>query len=140
MKRLAFWTLVVVIVLLAFMTTTSDGLDVEITAFIGAIMLLGSLVMLAFTRVWTERGIGLLYVLLGGAILELGSVILLKRPALIVDWAEPTRDSVRALWLVGGPLMLYGFIRYGWDMWKTRHGQRPDWTGTTERRGEPDNE
>jgi len=52
-KRLAFWTLVVVIVLLAFMTTTSDGLDVEITAFIGAIMLLGSLVMLAFTRVWT---------------------------------------------------------------------------------------
>ena len=95
--------------------------DKWILLCIGSAYALSVLVMLIGTRYWTIRGLGLFGTLLGDAMFYLS----LAFPRW--GWAEPPSNDylnvVRALFIVGGTLLLIGLSMW---IWRTRFGLREE--------------
>lgn len=116
MKRLLLLASAVALVwvALAFHPTAGrDPLDTAILLGIGVTFLIAGVVMLLYTRDWSLRGLGLLAVVFGDAVLYATSGVLrlLTIPA---GPREGLVDVSRALFIVGAPLLLFGLIRWVW--------------------------
>lgn len=81
--------------------------DRWILLYISAVYLLAVLVMLLGTRIWSARGLGLLGTALGDAGLYLGVARARFGGPPLARWEL---DLVRALFLVGGTLLLAGLV------------------------------
>jgi hypothetical protein len=88
---------------------------------IGSVYALSVLVMLIGTRYWTIRGLGLLGTLMGDTLFYMAFAF----PRW--GWAEPPGNDylniVRALFIVGGTLLLIGLCAW---LWRTRFGTRDE--------------
>jgi hypothetical protein len=95
--------------------------DKWITLGIGSIFALCSFVMILGTRQWTIRGLGLWGAVTGEAMFYLSIAF----PQW--GWAEPPSNDyfnvVRALFIVGGTLLLCGLLMW---LWRTRFGTRDE--------------
>lgn len=121
MKRVLIPSAVAVVGVYGWLSTREsnpDPLDPYIVGFIGATTMLCVISMAALTRTWSVRAAGLLYLLLGLAIYALGSLALYQG---WVDDAEVIRDSLRALWIVSTPMLLFGLLKMLHAEWRSRH-------------------
>lgn len=95
--------------------------DKWILLMIGTVYALAALVMLIGTRYWTIRGLGLLGTLTGDCLFYMAFAF----PRW--GWAEPPGNDylniVRALFIVGGLLLLSGLCAW---LWRTRFGTRDE--------------
>ncbi len=83
---------------------------------------LAALVMLLPSIPWTWRGVGLFLTSLGAAALY-GGVLWTRRDDPSGDLPETWADLIRALYVVGGLLLLYGLLDWLGVWWRDR--QRP---------------
>lgn len=118
-----------------YTSTESDRIDNLIVTAIAAIFALASLVMIAGTFRWSIRAFGLLCTSLATAIIygtESYTRNVSHRPP-----QEPVLDLARAMFIVGGPLLLFGLISWigaNWNPSKRVVNER-DYVGP-ERRGD----
>lgn len=114
MTKLMGWIVAVVVVFVVFRVwepRNAEPLDAVIVGMIGTTFLIVGIVMIVMTRTWTARGLGLVSAILGTAVLYLGTLAIYLVPE-TARYAEVISDATRALLLVGGPLVLYGIVRY----------------------------
>ena len=111
MGKLFIWFVAVALTYTTFTVMSDEDkaqLDPYIVGIIGFSFLLLSLIMLAFTRTWTPRNIGLMSAYAGGAALYLGSLVFYLFPGTAGQYFEPVTDLARTFFVWGGPLLLYG--------------------------------
>lgn len=112
--KLTAWILAVIAAFALFMTVddaTTEKIDPYIVGLIGGTLLVVGVIMLAFTPNWSARGLGIVSVSLGCAVLYLGSLMFYVEPA-TKRWFNPVTDLARAFLVVGGPLLVFGILRW----------------------------
>lgn len=124
---------------LSHVTETGDRFtlaDKVIVTEIAVTCVLASVVMVAGTRTWSARALGLWQMLTGIAVLY-GAVwytYFISSDVSIPKWA---RDLGRSLLLVGCLLLVFGLTSWVWEHWRTNDDPislDPEWDGKTERR------
>lgn len=89
-------------------TTLNDPIDLIVVLLIGLTYSISGLVMLLGTKRWSARSMGLFLTAIGNATLwnsaAYNRLIQPNNPSV----PEPVLDLVRACYLVGGPLVLFG--------------------------------
>lgn len=89
-----------------------DPLDLAILGTIGAVSLAAALVMVAFTRTWSSRGVGVFLTTLATGILYTAATVARMWDAATPEWLI---DLSRACYLVGGPLFAFGIAVWVWQ-------------------------
>ncbi len=137
MKRLLFWTIIVALVWIAYQFYDSqrgDPFDRINLVQVAVTFALAALVQIVWTRDWPMRTVGVLFTALGTAI-----VFGQSGWRWITDTGYPEwfLDIGRALYTVGGPLLLLGLILWVRDTRRDSR-QRLLFNGMPDRRnGEP---
>lgn len=119
-KWLLWGTALVIVGFVAMRGYDGQGADEYVIILLAATLVLAVLVQLVMTQRWTARATGVLYTVLGTAVLEVATLInYYDRQSRA--WNESAGDIVRAMWIAGPVLMLYGMVLYLVSWWRHRH-------------------
>lgn len=102
-----------------------DPIDPYIVGGIGATLLIVAILMLALSRSWTVRGVGVLYIISAVVVSTLGGLAI-QEGYLDAAHIGILLNVQRALLIVGGPMLLYGALCLIVEWWRCRREPRCD--------------